>query len=103
MPQAKLVVRRDSKDDIKMRNLEVLVDGKWRADLQFGEAFETELAPGDHEVLITNKLKKEKAEFVVCEGETAVFTGTNVLSKGPSALLGGLGMIVYHPVLKRIS
>lgn len=103
MPAARLVVRRDSEEDIKMRNLEVHVDGEWRADIEFGQAFETDLEPGEHEVLITNKLKKEKADFIVREGDTIVFEGTNVLSKGPSALLGGLGMIVYHPVLKRIS
>ena len=43
-----------------MRNLEVLVDGQWRADLEFGASFETDLTPGEHEVLITNKLKKQE-------------------------------------------
>lgn len=100
--KATLVVRRDSEDDIKMRNLEVYLDGEWRADLAYGKAFETELEPGEHEVMITNKMKREKAEFLVREGETVTFQGVNVLSKGLSAVIGAFGVVAYHPVLKRI-
>jgi len=102
MAQATLVVRRDSDEDIKIRNLEVYVDGKWAADVAYGNSFETPLAAGDHEIMVTNKLKKQKADFVVKDGDQVVFQGTNVLSKGASAILGGLGMIVYHVTLKRI-
>ena len=100
--KATLVVRRDSDDDIKMRNLEVHVDGAWAADLGYGKSFETTLEPGEHEVMITNKMKKERATFLVREGETAVFQGVNVLSKGLSAVVGAFGVVAYHPVLKRI-
>jgi hypothetical protein len=102
MAQATLVVRRDSDEDIKIRNLEVHLDGKWCADVSYGETFETPIEPGEHEVMVTNKLKKQRAEFVAREGETVVFLGTNVLAKGASALLGGLGMIVYNATLKRL-
>lgn len=102
MASATLVVRRDADDDIKMRNLEVHVDGKWRADVAFGAAFETDIEPGEHEVMVTNRLKKEKMTFVAREGETVVFQGTNVLSKGLSAVVGAFGVVVYHVTLKRI-
>ena len=97
-----LVVRRDSEDDIKMRNLEVYVDGEWKADLGFGKTYEIELDPGEHELMVTNRMQKIKADLVLREGETAVFQGTNVLSKGISALIGALGIVSYHPTLRRI-
>ncbi len=85
-----------------MRNLEVHVDGEWRADVAYGKTFETELEPGEHEVMVTNKMKKERAEFLVREGETVVFQGVNVFSRGLSAVVGAFGVVAYHPVLKRI-
>ena len=97
-----LVVRRDSEDDIKMRDLEVYVDDEWKADLKYGGSFETELTPGEHSVAVSNKLKKQRMEFIAREGETVVFLGTNVLAKGMSAILGGLGMVMYNATLKRI-
>ena len=100
---ARLVVRRDADDDIKIRNLEIHVDGKWRADIAYGKSFEAELEPGTHELRVTNRMKSVKAEFAVGEGETARFLGTNVLSKGLSALVGAFGVVAYHPTLKRIA
>ncbi len=97
-----LVVRRDADDDIKMRNLEVHIDGRWKADVGFGKTFETELEPGEHELMVTNRMKKVSATFVAREGETVVYQGTNVLSKGLSALVGAFGVVAYHPTLKRI-
>ncbi len=85
-----------------MRDLEVYVDDEWKADIKYGGSFEIELAPGEHSVAVSNKLKKQRAEFVVREGETVVFQGTNVLSKGMSAVLAGLGMVMYNATLKRI-
>ena len=101
--KATLVVRRDSPDDIKMRNLEVHLDGRWVADLEYGRAFEAEVEPGDHELMVTNKLKSQRAAFVAREGETVAFLGTNVLSKGPSVVLAGLGMVMYSATLRRIA
>ena len=100
--KATLVVRRDSDDDIKMRDLQVYVDDEWKADLKYGGSFETEIEPGEHKVTVSNRLKKQHMEFVAREGETVVFLGTNVLAKGLSAILGGLGMVMYHATLKRV-
>ena len=100
--KATLVVRRDSDEDIKMRNLEVHIDGKWCADVDYGRAFETEIEPGEHTVMVTNKMKRAEATFVAREGETVVFQGVNVLSKGLSALIGAFGVVAYHPVLRRV-
>ena len=97
-----LVVRRDADDDIRMRNLEVHVDGEWKADLAFGKTYEIELEPGEHELTVTNRMKKVSAKILLGEGETAVFQGANVLSKGLSALIGAFGVVSYHPTLKRL-
>jgi hypothetical protein len=102
MAQATLVVRRDSDTDIKMREMEVWVDGKFAATVDYGKSFEVPLDPGEHSVMVSNKLKKEKADFIVREGDSIVFQAANVMSKGMSVILAGLGMIVYHVTLKRI-
>ncbi len=100
--KATLILRRDADDDIKMRNLEVHVDGKWRADVGFGKSFETELEPGEHELTVTNRMKKVSVPLNLQAGETAVFVGTNVLSKGLSAVIGAFGVVAYHPTLRRV-
>ena len=96
-------MRRDADDDIRMRNLEVHLDGAWRADLAYGKAFETELDPGEHELTVTNRMKRVSTRFDARDGETAVFLGTNVLSRGLSAVIGAFGVIAYHPTLERLS
>ena len=102
MPGGTLVVRRDSEEDIKIRGMDVLVDGEWKNDLQYGQAYEIELPPGEHIVAVSNKLKKEEAQFMLREGETVVYQATNLLSKGVSTVLMGLGMIMYNSTLRRI-
>jgi len=97
-----LVVRRDADDDIKIRGMDVLIDGEWKADLHYGNAYEVDLPPGEHTLAVSNKLKKEEAQFMLREGETAVFQVTNVLSKGVSVVLMGLGMVMYNSTLRRI-
>lgn len=102
MPKATLVVRRDADEDIKMRNLEVHLDGEWRADVTYGKAFEAEIEPGEHEVMVTNRMKKVASTFVAREGETVVYQGTNVLAKGLSVVTAAFGVVAYNPTLKRI-
>ena len=75
-----LVVRRDADGDTKTRGLEVFVDGERHADLPFGKSLETDLDPGEHEVMVTNHDQAEKLALVLREGETAVFQGANVAS-----------------------
>ena len=86
-----------------MRNLEVHLDGRWVADLAYGGTFETAVEPGEHEIMVTNKMKRASATFIAREGETSAFQGVNVLSKGLSAIVGVLGVVAYHPVLRRVS
>ena len=102
MLKANLILRRDSDDDIKMRNLEVHLDGAWVADVGYGRSFETELEAGEHEIMVTNRMKRVSATVSLKPGETAVFQGTNVLSKGLSAIIGAFGVVAYHPTLKRV-
>ena len=102
MASGTLVVRRDSDEDIKIRGMDVLIDGEWKADLQFGHSYEVDLPPGEHTLAVSNKLKRNEAQLVLREGEKAVFQATNVMSKGVSTVLIGLGMVMYNSTLRRI-
>jgi uncharacterized protein YgfB (UPF0149 family) len=97
-----LVVRRDSDGDIKIRGMDVLVDGEWKTDLHYGHSYEIELPVGEHTLAVSNKLKKSEEQFILSEGEKAVFQATNVMSKGVSVVLMGLGMVMYNSTLRRV-
>lgn len=90
MDEGLLVVDRTSPEDIKMRDLYLLVDEWPEETLLYGESYEVKLPPGEHRLKITNRLFSKTAEFTVEPNKTVRFRAANVASKGFLSLLVGI-------------
>ncbi|AIE84145.1 hypothetical protein [Fimbriimonas ginsengisoli] len=100
---SRLIVTRNSPKDIKMRGLEIQLDGQIVTDLQFEKSYESELPAGEHTLKITNQLYSKKETFELAEGEIVRFQVANV-SKGivGPIMLSAFGIGPYQVSLKRL-
>ena len=79
-----IVVSRSAANDIKMRDFYIEIDGLPMANLKHGDSHESDIEPGPHKLLATNKLYSKDLEFQIAEGETITFQAANV----PGGCLG---------------
>lgn len=75
---ATLVVRRDSARDVKMRNVDVYIDGKMEGRLGFGESKSFEVEPGDRHVRFDNTWAKKELDLTFEDGDRREFVVGNV-------------------------
>jgi hypothetical protein len=76
-PSARLIVRRNSDSDMKVRSIYVSVDGKAEKALGFGDSAQIQLKPGSHELKATNRLFTKRVKFDIEPGEAAIFRVAN--------------------------
>lgn len=88
-------MRRNSPRDIKIRGLDVMVNGQFVQDLSFGKAFALDLPAGKHEVMATNRLYKRKLEIGVNPGETVIVDVGNVVGGLGALMVLAIGMGFY--------
>jgi hypothetical protein len=78
---ATLMVERNSPDDAQQREIIVLVDGEWIAELTFGKSVTQEIPPGDHTLTVDNTWNKKSVAFTAQDGETIRFKTKNTSSR----------------------
>ena len=86
MSESRIVVDRNSRRDIKMRDLYVTVDNLAEDTLLFGETLEIPLNPGEHRVKVTNRVYSKSVAFSIGQGETVRFSAANIPSRGVLSL-----------------
>jgi len=96
-----MVVRRDSPKDIKMRGLEVYVDGEFAVDLQYGKEQEFTLPEGEHEVKVTNSLYTKRMTVDLRSNEKVELQTGNVATGLSGLMLVTFGIGPYKVFLKR--
>lgn len=89
-----LEIRRDSEKDIKIRDLQVLLDGKEVGHLVFGDSIRLTIEPGVHNIKVTNTLYSRSQKFEIEDGETITFQAGN---KMPAAWAWFLMMVCVAP------
>jgi hypothetical protein len=94
---------RNSDQDIKMRGLEVFVDGKFLTDIAYGKSLSFELEPGSHTILISNTIYKKQEDFVLAAGASATFQVANVVTGFGAMMISALGVGPYRVSLQRVS
>jgi hypothetical protein len=99
---ARVVVSRDSERDIKMRSLNVFLDGESWLDLKFGTDAETAISPGHHVLKVTNTVFSSKCEFDVSAGETVRFSAGNITRGLGAIMFVVFGMGIYSTFLHRL-
>jgi hypothetical protein len=102
MEHATLIVSRTSEDDIKIRGIEILVDGEFVGDLRFGDSLQIEIPPGHHKIKATNRLKSKTLEFGVIPGETIRFEAVGIMLGGAWWVIHMMGTVAYRVTLKRV-
>jgi hypothetical protein len=75
---AKLVVHRDSPRDVKMRFIQIIVDGKISGQLSFGESTTIDIEPGERRIRFDNTWAKKDFTLDFTDGQTRTFVVGNV-------------------------
>jgi hypothetical protein len=96
-----LRLSRVSDRDIKMRGLQILVDGEHLTDLSYGRTQEFPLAPGEHTLVATNTVSTQRDTFQVQPGRTVAYETANVLTGVGGVMMSILGIGPYRVELKR--
>jgi hypothetical protein len=96
-----LVVSRDADNDIKMRGLDVFVDGTHVANLAYGKETSLSLDIGEHTLKVSNSLYSKSDSFEIGSGETVRYQAANV-GTALGKLLVALGSGLYKVSLKRV-
>jgi hypothetical protein len=86
---AEVAIVRNAENDIKMRGLEIYLDGEYVDDLSFNSQFTSQVTPGSHTVTVSNHLYKKTLTVDVAPGERVELQAGNKFT-----LLGGLMVAV---------
>jgi hypothetical protein len=102
MDRATLIVSRTSDEDLKIRGIELLLDGEFIGDLSFGKTLQIEISPGHHVLKATNKLKSKALQFDAIAGERLEFLTTGVALFGLWTIMAMMGTVAYRVTLERV-
>ncbi|HWA83311.1 MAG TPA: hypothetical protein VG820_07765 [Fimbriimonadaceae bacterium] len=101
MPEATLVVSRNSDRDLKIRGIDILLDGRFVGALNYGDSLEAQVEPGRHSLTATNRLKSKSVEFEAQPGETVRFLTTGIAMGGIWVVMAMLGTVAYRVEIER--
>lgn len=102
MHKTLIVIKRDSPHDIKMRDLLLFLDGDEVANIPYGHTYETDVAPGEHTVMVSNRLYSETMTVTLEEGQEAHFGASNDMSGVGLIMLEIFGVGPYRAHLERV-
>jgi hypothetical protein len=84
---SKITVRRQSKDDVGIREIYVSLDGERVAVLHDGQEITCEVTPGPHRLRVHNTLFWKTLDFSVTVGEHVSFVAINRTGFGTYSIL----------------
>ena len=99
---SQIVVSRNSNRDIKMRNVELLLDGEFVTDLPFGAREELEIEPGSHKLTATNRAFTQSTDFDIEEGQNLSFRIVAVPLRGLWSIVSMLGTVPSKVVIEPV-
>jgi len=98
---AEVTIVRDAENDIKMRGLEVYVDGTYADDLKFNSSYSFSLPAGDHTVMVSNHLYKKSLQISLKPGEKLALLAGNSFTLIGGLMVSVLGMGPYKVFLRQ--
>jgi hypothetical protein len=96
-----LAIVRNADNDIKMRGLQIFLDGQYVDDLSFNSEFTSQVSPGSHTVMVSNHLYKKSLTFNLAEGERVELSAGNRFTLIGGLMVSVLGMGPYRVFLDR--
>lgn len=100
---ATITIIRQAKDDVRVRQIYVAIDGRSVAELLFGETFTTTVPPGSHRLRAHNTLVWKTVDCDLAPGEHARFEVVNRPGFGTYAMLSLLGSGPIYLRLERLT
>jgi hypothetical protein len=88
---AQITIRRNSPDDIQLRQVIVKIDGARVAELLYGDTATLPIAPGHHRLRVDNTWNWKTLEFDVSPGDHLHFATINRAGRFTWFLVGTLG------------
>jgi hypothetical protein len=88
---ATITITRQAKDDVRVRQIYISIDGRSAAELLFGETFTATVPPGSHRLRAHNTLVWKTVDCDLAAGEHARFEVVNRPGLGTYAMLSLLG------------
>jgi hypothetical protein len=99
--ECRVVVKRVSDRDIKMRGLRVMLDGDDWTDLQFGKTAEKCVPPGKHVLTVSNTVYKREIEFEAGPNREVSFSAGNFVQGIGAIMVIVFGMGPYKVFLEQ--
>jgi len=93
---AELLIVRDAENDIKMRGLEIFVDGEYVYDIEFNRSFKTRLPIGSHTIKVSNHLYKKSIVIDLKPGDNIQLQVGNAFGLIGGLMVSVLGMGPYR-------
>jgi hypothetical protein len=90
-PDATITITRKAKDDVRVRQIYISLDGKTVAELLYGDVATLRVPPGRHRLRANNTLVWKTLDIELRAGEQAAFEVVNRPGFGSFALLSLLG------------
>jgi hypothetical protein len=90
-PAAQITIRRDSPNDIQLRQIVVKVDRKRVAELMYGHSATISVAPGRHRLRVDNTWNWKTLDLDIAPGDHFKFLTINRAGRLTWFLIGTLG------------
>jgi len=90
--QVRILIKRNSPKDIKIRGLQIFLDDKFVGDLLYNRQLELEGTPGKHVLKATNTLFTTKLEIEARDGEELEFLVGNHMPGTWAVMLVAIGI-----------
>ena len=90
-PEAQITIRRDSPDDIQLRQIIVKLDGKPVAELMYGGTVTIPVAPGRHRLRVDNTWNWKTLDLPIAPGDHLKFLTVSRAGRFTWFLVGTLG------------
>jgi hypothetical protein len=88
---AKIIVTRDSEDDVQTRQINVLLDGEQKAELMFGDSITISTPPGHHTLRVDNTWNHKDLALELAAGNDLRFVTKNTTGQFSRFLLIAFG------------
>jgi hypothetical protein len=90
-PQAQITIRRDSPDDVQLRQIIVKLDGRRAGELLYGNTLTLSVAPGKHRLRVDNTWNWKTIDLDVARGEHPNFRAVSRAGRLTWFLIAALG------------
>jgi hypothetical protein len=90
-PTAQITIRRDSTDDIQLRQIVIKLDGQRITELMYGDSITFPVAAGRHQLRVDNTWNRKTLELDLAPGQHLKFLTVNRAGRFTWFLVGTLG------------